>query len=384
MDLVVISSGYALNEGDSLLADHLYLNDGKGNLSEEPQRLPAVRVNSSCIAAGDIDNDEDMDLFMGTLGSPAAYGIYQKPMLYLNDGNGKFSPDDKILADLAPTGITTCALMADMDRDGLTDPVLAGEWMPLTIISQKEKVYRTKQLPETSGWWQCLQLADLNEDGKPDLLAGNWGINSKLAAGKNGPLKLYTKDFDNNGTIEQILAYTINGEVFPFYAKDELERAIPVLKKGYLTYGEVAGKTVEYIFYDLFKGYSEWTAEQLQSCAFVNGGNNSFSMEPLPMEWQLAPIFAFANVSPNHWIAGGNFNGSVPYEGKYSALFPSAFSGAQLLDTNGRVAPLMRLPTKGNIRAMLPLKVGNHDALLIGINNAAVQLWGIKQQLQHK
>jgi len=64
--------------------------------------------------------------------------------------------------------------------------------------------------------------------------------------------KLYLKDFDNNGAVEQILCYTINGKEYTFLAKDELERSLPVLKKAYLKYSEVAGKTVQYLFYDLF------------------------------------------------------------------------------------------------------------------------------------
>ena len=51
------------------------------------------------------------------------------------------------------------------------------------------------------------------------------------------------------------MCYTIDGKEYTFLAKDELERALPVLKKAYLTYKEVAGKTVHYMFYDLFKDY---------------------------------------------------------------------------------------------------------------------------------
>jgi hypothetical protein len=72
---------------------------------------------------------------------------------------------------------------------------------------------------------------DVNGDGFADILAGNWGCNNKFWAGKNGPLKLYVKDFDNNGSTEQILAYTVDGKEYPFLAKDELERALPVFKK---------------------------------------------------------------------------------------------------------------------------------------------------------
>ena len=83
----------------------------------------------------------------------------------------------------------------------------------------------------------------MNGDGYTDILAGNWGHNTKLWSGKNGPVKLYVKDFDGNGSIEQVMCYTMNGEEYTFLAKDELERSLPVLKKAYLAYSEVAGKT---------------------------------------------------------------------------------------------------------------------------------------------
>lgn len=69
---------------------------------------------------------------------------------------------------------------------------------------------------------------------------------------------------------------------YSFLAKDELERPLPVLKKAYLTYGEVAGETVQYMFYDLFKDYYETKAETLASSVFINNGKGSFSIQPLP------------------------------------------------------------------------------------------------------
>ena len=142
-------------------------------------------------------------------------------------------------------------------------------------------------------------------------------------------MKLYLKDFDNNGSTEQILAYTIDGKEYPFLAKDELERALPVLKKAYLKYSEVAGKTVQYIFDDLFKDYKELKAEVLASSCFINDGKGNFKRMDLPQELQLAPIFsftAFDHNKTNHWLACGNFYNVIPYEGRYDALQPTFFS----------------------------------------------------------
>ena len=124
-------------------------------------------------------------------------------------------------------------------------------------------------------------------------------------------------------------SFTINGKEYTFLAKDELERALPVLKKAYLHYSDVAGKTVQYMFYDLFKDYTELKAEVLASSCFMNDGKGNFKRIDLPPELQLAPAFSFTTNSPdpsNNYLACGNFFGVIPYEGRYDALQPSLFS----------------------------------------------------------
>jgi len=195
-------------------------------------------------------------------------------------------------------------------------------------MNQKGK-FTAADIPASTGLWQSVYTADVNGDGFMDILAGNWGENTKLWSGKNGPVKLYVKDFDKNGSVEQILATTIDGKEYPFLAKDELERSLPVLKKSYLTYSEVAGKTVQYMFYNLFKDYVELQAETLSSACFINDGKGNFTKISLPDELQLSPVFAFSPVNvkgQSGFIAGGNFYGVIPYEGRYDAMRPTAFT----------------------------------------------------------
>jgi len=126
-----------------------------------------------------------------------------------------------------------------------------------------------------------------------------------------------------------VMCYTVNGQEYTFLAKDELERALPVLKKGYLTYNEVAGKTVQYMFDDLFKDYVELKAETLSSSCFIGDSKGGFQKIDLPQLLQLAPIFSFTSFkheSENIFLAAGNFYGVLPYEGRYDALLPTIFS----------------------------------------------------------
>ncbi|MDN3657728.1 VCBS repeat-containing protein [Ferruginibacter paludis] len=325
-DLYVVSGGDEYADGNAALADKLYINDGEGHFTLSTTQLPVLLTNKSCVVVADVDHDGDDDLFIGGLANAKEFGQPQSSFLLLNDGKGNFKPAAENIISLKETGMVTAAVFTDIDMDGWMDLVVAGEWMPVKMFINNKGIYKETDLPASTGLWQSLYAADVNGDGLMDILAGNWGHNSKLYAGKDGPLKLYVKDFDKNGSPEQVMTYTIKGKEYTFLAKDELERALPVLKKAYLTYNEVAGKTVQYMFFDLFKDYRELKAETLTTTCFINDGKGGFKNVPLPESAQFAPVFSFAALANNQFLAAGNFYGVVPYEGRYDALQPTIFS----------------------------------------------------------
>ncbi|MEP6846981.1 MAG: VCBS repeat-containing protein, partial [Panacibacter sp.] len=324
-DLYVVSGGNEYEDGNSNLADRLYVNDGKGHFAQAANALPNLLTNKSTVAVADINKDGFDDLFVGGFANARKYGIPQSSYLLLNDGKGNFKQADESVCNLKDIGIVTTSTFTEINNDGWMDLMLSGEWMPLKIFINNKGKFTETDVPNSTGLWQTLYPADVNGDGYMDLLAGNWGHNSKLWAGKKGPLKLYVKDFDRNGSLDQIMTYNIDGNEYPFYAKDELERSLPVLKKYYLKYGEVAGQTVQYIFFDLFKDYTELNAETLSSSCFINDGKGNFKRLALPDDLQLAPIMSFTK-DGNSFLAAGNFYGTVPYEGRYDAMFPTVFS----------------------------------------------------------
>lgn len=327
-DLYVVSGGNEIPKNAKTMEDRLYLNDGKGHFKKAGEFLTQRYDNKSCIAAADIDKDGDLDIFIGCTGLPSSYGNIKASFFFLNDGQKDsvhFSAAFDKLINLDDLGIVTSACFTDVNNDSWPDLVVAGEWMDVTVFINNKGKFTKQSLPGTTGLWQTIYAADVNGDGFTDLLAGNWGHNTKLYAGKNGPLKLYVKDFDNNGTPEQVMCYTIDGKEYTFLAKDELERALPVLKKAYLTYSEVAGQTVQYMFYDLFKDYKELKAEVLSSSCFINDGKGNFKRVDLPAELQLAPVMTFTGNGNGNFVAAGNFFGTIPYEGRYDALLPTGF-----------------------------------------------------------
>lgn len=380
-DLLIISGGNEILKSSKEGEDRLYLNDGKGNFTKAINPFPVVYENKSCVAVADIDKDGDKDFFIGGLCSQTEYGKPVHSYLYLNRGDAKFDQAERNTIFLQSLGMVTSAFFADINNDSWPDLVIAGEFMPVKIFINNEGKFTESFIPQSTGLWQTVFPADVNGDGFTDILAGNWGHNTKLHAGKNGPCKLYVKDFDNNGSTEQILCYTIDGKEYTFLAKDELERSLPVLKKAYLKYSDVAGKTVQYMFYDLFKDYAELKAETLSSSCFINDGKGNFSRVDLPGELQLAPVMAFAgaeNAGKGHFIAAGNFYGVIPYEGRYDALLPTAFSynpGSKKFDAQTSIPSF-----DGEARDIKWLKAGGGKKIMvIARNNNTLQFYRIKE-----
>ncbi len=369
-DLYVVSGGNEPRNNALALEDRIYLNDGKGRFTKKQNPFSQQYENKSCIAHADVDKDGDQDVFIGNLASPTAYGLPQTSYLMINDGKGQFSFGGVNMIPLKAVGMVTSAVFADLNKDGWEDLVVTGEFMAVKIFMNNKGKFAATDIPQSTGIWQTLMATDINGDGHVDLLAGNWGHNTKLWAGKNGPVKLYVKDFDNNGTNEQILCYTIDGKEYTFLAKDELERPLPVLKKHYLSYSEVAGKTVDYMFNDLFKNYTESKAEVLASSYFVNDGKGNFTRYDLADELQLAPVMSFVHAAATgnggQFVGAGNFYGVIPYEGRYDALIPSLFNA----DKSNRVQPALPF-VSGEVRDMKWLNVaGKGKVLLVARNNS--------------
>lgn len=329
-DLYVASGGYTYDDGIPLLADKLYINDGTGHFKKDTTALPANLTNKSCVTIADIDHDGDQDIFVGTLANAHAYGIPQTSHLLLNNGKGHFAVANQSIINLNNIGIVTSAVFTDINKDGWNDLVIAGEWMGITVFINNHGKLTSSVVPASTGWWQTLYADDVNNDGNVDIVAGNWGLNNKFSSGKNGPVKLYVSDFDGNGQVDQLMSYTLDGEEYPFLAKDEVERQLPLLKKHYLKYAEYAGVPMKDVFYGWIDTTKPLVAERLASTVCFGDGKGGFTLKALPEDLQLAPIFSFKKINSssasNQYLAGGNFYDVIPYEGRYDAQPLALFS----------------------------------------------------------
>ena len=377
-DLYVVSGGNEYRKGATELNDRLYINDGKGNFSKS-NTIPEILSNKSCIASADIDGDGDIDLFIGATSNENDYGTIPDSYLLINEGNTNFKLDSE--KGLKNIGMITACAFGDFDNDKDPDLLVVGEWMAPVIFENDKGKFRLAadkfKKENHSGWWQSISLADINKDGAIDIIAGNYGLNSKLHASAESPLVLYVFDYDNNGTNEQILAYRKEGNYYPFLGKDELEKQIPSIKKKFLKYGDFAGKTIEQIFGDALNKAKQYKVSTLASTVFINDGRGNFSSNTLPMFTQMAPVFSvyaedFNNDGNLDLLTAGNFSGVLPYEGRYDALLPAYCKG----DGRGNFInwlPVQKgLQINGEIRDIKKINLANKTScLIIARNNDA-------------
>lgn len=389
-DLVAVSGGNQAKQGAPGLLARLYLNDGKGNFARTEQGWPSVYVNASCVRAGDCNGDGKPDIFIGTRNTPGSYGIVPASVLLLNNGNGTFTNSTAATApDLQTLGMVTDAQWADLDADGKSELVVVGDWMPVCILKYSNgKLQKVKELPNSSGWWNCLTVADLNGDGRPDLLAGNNGLNTRIKADSNHPARLFVDDFDKNGQTECIPAYyKPDGKSYPWFLKGELEAQLPMLKKKFLHFNEYAGKTMEEVFTAAqLQQAVQLTVTETRSCVFINNGNKDFIKKPLPLMAQLAPVFGGVSADMNEdgiqdLFLAGNFYGLKPQAGRLDASYGVALLG----NSRGQYTYLppagSGLLVKGEARDIKTLAGANGSQyIVVAMNNQPLYLFGRRKK----
>ncbi|MGN6436075.1 MAG: VCBS repeat-containing protein [Agriterribacter sp.] len=384
-DLYVASGGNEYSGNTPLIADRLYLNDGKGNFTKSTT-LPALYENKSVVCAGDYDSDGDVDVFTGGRADARSYGNIPTSYLLENDGKGNFTiVTEKRCPELAHIGMVTGAAWTDADKDGWLDLAITGEWMtPMLFKNEKGKLRQqniTGNDKALRGWWTALQVTDVNGDGWDDILLGNYGLNSKLKGDTTAPLRMYVADVAGNNKNVQILAVGKQGNYYPFLGKENLENQLPYLKNEYLSYSKMAGKTVKEIFGDRLQNATLFEANCFASVCLLNNGKGQYTVSQLPTSLQWSPVFAFAGTDFNKdgkpdLLTGGNFYGTMPYEGRYDAM------ALQLCTGNGKgiFHPAFPLENslaaiEGEVRDIKSIRLaGGRKALLVAINNQPVKL----------
>jgi enediyne biosynthesis protein E4 len=338
-DLVVASGGNEFWAPSVYTSPRLYINDGKGEFTRSTAFF-GIYLTGSCVSAADVDKDGDVDLFFGARAIPWRYGKKPDSYLLMNDGKGNFSDVTSVIApEFRSLGFVKDAKWSDIDGDKDMDLIVASEWSSLLIFVNENGMLTKSQnngLELLSGWWNVITPFDFDKDGDMDFLAGNLGLNSKLKATQEEPVRMYVNDFDGNGTSEQVLTHIVNGKEYPFNTRDEMIKQIPSLKKKYLSYKKYAEADIIDVFgeknIDSAKVYA---ATNFQHGFIRNEGNGKFTFFPLPNVTQFSWVNDFLvddyNSDGNFDVlVVGNFYPINIQMGQYDASY------GQLLLGNGR------------------------------------------------
>ena len=372
-DLILTSGGVEHDRGDPVLNDRVYLNDGHGRFSPAPAgTLPADGESTAAVAAADFDSDGRIDLFIGGRVVPGRYPETPRSFLYRNAGGKFVDVTDELAPGLRNVGMVTAAVWADIDGDKRPDLLVATEWGPVTYWHNTVKGFENwtekAGLAGITGWWSALAVADVNGDGRPDLIAGNVGLNTKYHASAAEPTVLLAGDFDGSGKNQLIEAQYEGGKLYPARGRSKLAYAFPWLPKKFPTYQAYGQATVEDIFgADHLAKVRKLAATELASGVFVNRGDGTFVFRPLPRLAQVAPINAIVardfdgDGKLDLFCAGNNF-GPEPNTGRF----------------DGGVGVLLKGDGQGGFTALAPAQAG---IVVPGDTRAAaaVQLDGMAQ-----
>ncbi|MEC4003215.1 FG-GAP-like repeat-containing protein [Flavobacterium sp. SUN052] len=377
LDLLVGSGGNEKADKANY-TNRLYLNSGKGIFTKSSSIIPTTNNNVAVIATNDFDNDGDTDVFIGSRSVSGVYGIDPKHLLLENDGKGNFTNvTDKKAFKLNEIGMITDAIWEDIDGDNKKDLIIVGDWMaPVIFKNTGRRLAEYKNnLTEEKGFWNTVSCADLNNDGKKDLIFGNKGTNTAYKCTKDSPMKMFVNDFDNNGTIEQISSRTIDGKDMPIHMKGELAKQIPSIKKKNLSYEEYAKKSVQEIFTpEVVSNSIIKTAYVQESIIAINKGNGQFQVKVLPKEVQFSSVNAICTMDINKdgildLILGGNQYEFKPQFSRLDANYGSVLLG----NKNGTYTWMPNdksgIFIKGEVKGIKSIKNKSNSTTIIAVVN---------------
>ena len=325
LDLMVGTGGNEVGEENNYKA-RLYLNDGKGYFKLSSEDIPSVKRNISVISPFDFDEDGDMDVFIGSRSVVGTYGIDPDHLFLENNGDGTFkNATERLAYDLKDAGMITNAIWVDVDGDKKKDLITVSDWnTPKIFKNNGRRLVKLKSsLDDEHGNWNVVEAADLDNDGDMDLVLGNKGDNTFYKNSKEHPMKMWINDYDDNGTIEQILTQNYDGKDFPLHMKKELTSQMVKLKKQNLKASEYAKKGIDELFpKEVYDNSIMRKTNISQTVIAVNNGNGDFTIKKLPNRVQFSCVCGIVCTDVNKdgnidlILAGNNFE----FKPQYSRL----------------------------------------------------------------
>ena len=368
-DLYVTSGGHDSRVETPLFRNRVYINQEKKNFEKQALSAAAIPLeNSSCVTSADFDNDGDLDLFVGT--RVDKYKNAKTPISYIleNDGNGNFNRRRE-----NALGMVTDAEWGDIDNDGDQDLVVVGDWMPITLLINKDGSLIKKELPNSKGWWRSLTLEDIDGDNKLDIIAGNFGLNNNLEVSKATPLKLHVSKAGQS--------YMTYGNGSTIASADEIVKQMPQFRRQFNNYEEFSKLNAEEFFQDELLETKEVTT--FETSIFKNSGRGNFKKMELPHQVQVSSVNSVVIYDVNRdglkdiIFAGNEYHLNTRF-GKNDAslgvlLLQNSDGGFESVNTQRS-----GLELEGMIRNASILKSEGVEYFLFAANNGPLQVYQLR------
>ncbi|RIV71310.1 VCBS repeat-containing protein [Flagellimonas aequoris] len=334
LDLYMVSGSNEFEAGSEFYKDRILINDGYGNFVVDKDRMPEISASGSVVRAMDFDGDGYMDLFVGGRTPAGEYPMAERSFLLKNDKGTLKDVTQEYAPELRKVGMVTDAIWADYDGDERPDLIVLGEFMPITFFKNETTSFSKIEgtgVDDQIGWWESIKAKDMDGDGDIDFVAGNLGRNNFFQPSSERPVYLVTKDFDSNGTQDPIFfAYFKDktGEFKPYPVNfwGDLNLQSPLFRKKFDYFRDYAEASLNTLFSeDEIKDALMLKGNFDKSVYIENLGNGKFSLHPLPIEAQLAPLndmlIADVDGDGNDDILGiGNDFGNETFIGRYDAF----------------------------------------------------------------
>lgn len=389
LDLYVVSGGNEFEEGNVLLKDRLYMNQGNRAFIDGTERLPDNRFSGSKVRPCDFDKDGDVDLFVGGRLVPHQYPKPASGFIYENS-NGKFHDrTQEISADLQSLGLITDAKWVDIDNDEDMDLIVVGEWMGITVFNNRNGALEKSDpiklgLDDTEGWWYSIESADFDKDGDMDLIAGNLGLNYKYKASKDEPFEVFASDFDNNGKLDIVFGFHEEGSIYPLRGRECSAQQMPFIKKKFANYEAFGKATIEdMVGKKKMERAINFKAKTFATTYFENTEDGKFIRKQLPWLTQMSSVNEiiiedFNGDNNLDMVLAGNLYAAEVETPRNDASYGVFLAGDGKGNFQQYYPYESGLYLDGDVKELALVKGTDHTLLLCARNNEPIQFVKIK------
>ena len=385
MDLIVISGGSGDFVGEEYwLTDRFYANNGNGDFFRIANVLNNSKTASYAIIAENIDDDPEEEILILGAAKPGKYPQKEISILYDYKNKSYVNVVDELIPDLNTSeGLIRDAIWVDINGDGKKDLITAGEWQDVEVyinngasFDKRSEKWGTKG---KEGWWRSLSVADLDGDGDMDVVAGNVGKNFKQKASSDHPLYLFSNDFDDNGTLDCVLAKDYKDKIVPARGRQCSSEQMPFISEKFETFNDFASASiVEILGKDKLNEGISLKAVDFNSYVLWNEGGK-FKFEKLPPLSQISPI----NDSVITEVDGDGRMDIIivgnDYNTEYETPRLDAGNGLVILNKKNGLQPLTIKESgvfcPGDAKKIRTIRVGGKEHWLVANNNDLLSIY---------